>query len=252
MARTRAIAGDTRRTLHFAHAYGYAGAIAQMLRHTQGKRELAKFLDTDTPTFRAALRGPQRRSILHDLLRDMALHDWQHDVSHWLVEPLDQFFRDHGETIPSRLLRETEGNQDKLESLLERPVAKLVDAAFYLLFGDRRALLDLGQVLAELIRPMSPDRFPELRRPGVPQRPKYIPAWLKSAVYHRDQGRCQICHRDLSGLIYPVSDAQLDHIWPLAQSGSNDVTNFQLLCARCNGRKHAQDGRTSEVHYVYW
>ncbi len=70
------------------------------------------------------------------------------------------------------------------------------------------------------------------------ERPNYIPTWLKSAVFHRDKGRCQICWRDLTGLMEPVRSMQLDHMLPLAASGTNDPTNFQLVCSECNLRKN--------------
>ena len=242
----------TRRKLHFAHAYGYAGAVAQLLRFPEGRGNLVQWIDTKSPTFRAALLRPEKRSVLHDLLYHLAHFDWDHEITHWYLNSLDRFFWDHGERIPEKLRRDTDGNRDKLSRRLEKPLAKLADAAFHLLFADRSALLGFNELLAGVIRQLPISQFPELRKPGIVRRPSYVPAWLKRAVYHRDKGRCQACHRDLTGVINPVSDAQVDHMWPLAQSGSNDATNFQLLCSSCNARKAAGRGITSEQYYAYW
>ena len=241
-----------RRKLYFAHAYGYACAVAQRLRSSAGRAELVQFIDVTSPTFRWALKRPAKRSVLHELLYDLAQADWNHEVTHWRIDSLEQFFRDHSERVPKRLRAATDGNSDKLSSRLERPIEKLADAAFYVLFGDRSALLSFNEMLASVIQDLSVLEFPELQKAGTVRRPGYIPTWLKRAVYHRDKGRCQVCHRDLTGVVSPISEAHLDHIWPLARSGCNDATNFQLLCGRCNGRKAAGAGATSEEYYVYW
>ena len=36
-----------------------------------------------------------------------------------------------------------------------------------------------------------------------------------------------------------MNQAEYDHIIPLASSGLNDVSNFQLLCRECNNEKRA-------------
>jgi hypothetical protein len=241
-----------RRKLYFAHAYGYAGVVAQLLGTPEGRADLREWIDPKSATFRDSLRRPEKRSVLHELLHDLAFHDWEHQVTHWTIDSLQQFFEDHGVRFPKRLTKDSESNREKLTYLLEGPVARLADGAFHILFSDRSALLSFQQLLADIIRGLPVGDYDEFRETGILRRPKYIPAWLKCAVYHRDKGRCQLCHRDLTGVINPVSEAQIDHIWPLARSGSNDATNFQLLCARCNRRKAAENGVTSVEYYAYW
>nr|CAP47825.1 putative integron gene cassette protein [uncultured bacterium] len=221
-----------RRKLYFAHAYGYAGAVAQLLRTPEGRADLSEWIDPNSATFRASLRRPEKQSVLHDLLYNLAFHDWEHQVCHWYIDSLERFVQDHGERFPSRLKNDTSGNRNKLTSRLEKTMVKLADGAFHILFGDRSALLSFHQMLAEIIAELPISEYGGFRGEGILKTPSYIPVWLKHAVYHRDKGRCQLCHRDLTGVINPVSEAQLDHIWPLARSGSNDATNFQLLCAR--------------------
>jgi len=237
--------------MYFSHAYGYAAAITQQLRTPKGRADLLEFIDASSPTFRSTILKPLKRSLLHELIHDTASFDWDHDIVHWQISSLQQFFADHCETIPKRLLRDTEGNRDRLSDRLERPLAKLVDGAFYLLFGDRESLLYFNQMIATKVQSLTPKEIPQMHRPGILPRPTYIPIWLKKAVFHRDKGCCQLCKKDLTGLLNPIAESELDHIWPLAQSGCNDVTNFQLLCRRCNAKKRTE-GVTSPEYCAYW
>lgn len=48
-------------------------------------------------------------------------------------------------------------------------------------------------------------------------------------------GRCAVCHTDV------IEKHHLDHIVPIALGGTNDRSNFQLLCPSCNLSKSAKD-----------
>jgi 5-methylcytosine-specific restriction endonuclease McrA len=61
------------------------------------------------------------------------------------------------------------------------------------------------------------------RRPPIPQK-------VKDYVYQRDGGRCRHCGRHSDYMEY-------DHIKPWSKGGSNDASNLQLLCRRCNEAK---------------
>ena len=60
----------------------------------------------------------------------------------------------------------------------------------------------------------------------------------KQIVFARDGGKCQCCRS--------TSSLQYDHIKPLSCGGSNEVSNIQLLCQRCNGSK--SNGNTCKIH----
>ena len=240
-----------RRRMYFTHAYGYAAAIAQQLEPAKGRAELLQWIDASSIDFQAAVTKPCKTSVLHGLIHSLAFSDWEHEISHWRLETLGRFFTDHEETIPEGLRKDTDRNHEILGNRLEKPLAKLVDGAFFILFGDRNALFLFNQMVAVRVRELTPSQIPHMQRAGILPRPSYVPVWLRNAVFHRDKGRCQLCHRDLTRLVNPVAQAQFDHIWPLARSGSNDVTNFQLLCSRCNSRKHTR-GEASHECYAYW
>src|SRR5690349_13372695 len=56
-----------------------------------------------------------------------------------------------------------------------------------------------------------------------------IPLHVRSAVFYRDRGRCELC-----GWL-PVDGVwHLDHIKPWSAGGSDDTTNLRVLCERHN------------------
>lgn len=44
--------------------------------------------------------------------------------------------------------------------------------------------------------------------------------------------KCLKCNKPLT-----LDRATLDHVTPVSQGGSHNITNFQVLCERCNGSK---------------
>lgn len=243
---------NQKRKLFLTHAYGYAGAVSIRLKSKSGQEDLLPWIDVSTEESLQIISRPQKKSLLHCLIHDLALSDWGHGITHWNLDELEEFFRSHDEIIPKHLRRWTEGNSDKLWCRLERPLEKLEDAAFHLLFGDRNTLLNFNKMLAAKVAVLGPEDHGSFKKQGVLKRPTHIPTWLRKAVFHRDQGRCQLCQKDLTGLINPLTDAEFDHLWPLEKSGTNDSTNFQLLCKRCNNKKSSGEGKTGAFHYTYW
>lgn len=49
----------------------------------------------------------------------------------------------------------------------------------------------------------------------------------------KQKHRCAICKRQLKKF-------HVDHIMPLARGGAHEIRNLQILCPKCNGRKHAR------------
>lgn len=119
------------------------------------------------------------------------------------------------------------------------PVSRIAQDTFQLLFRDRHFLLTFNQALAH-----ASARKPRVRR--VP-----LPSWLRRGVFYRDNGRCLACGKDLTGAGFLGDTVHFDHIVPIAMGGSNDPTNFQLLCDGCNHEKAATVS-TSERYPVFW
>ena len=59
-----------------------------------------------------------------------------------------------------------------------------------------------------------------------------IPDEVRKYVFDRDRNKCLGCGKtDLEAKL------TIDHIEPLAQGGSNDLSNLQTLCGSCNSSK---------------
>lgn len=60
---------------------------------------------------------------------------------------------------------------------------------------------------------------------------RMIPSAVKVAVWERDKGSCRICGS--------TKNLHFDHIIPFSKGGSStDPENIQILCAKCNLKKH--------------
>ncbi len=63
-----------------------------------------------------------------------------------------------------------------------------------------------------------------------------LPPEVREFVFKRNNYQCQSCQKiDLT-----AKKLQVDHIIPLAQGGTNEFSNFQTLCAKCNREKSAK------------
>ncbi len=60
-------------------------------------------------------------------------------------------------------------------------------------------------------------------------RSRYVPAYVKQAVWARDGGHCVACGSSV--------DLQYDHDIPFSRGGANSVENIRLLCEDCNRKK---------------
>ena len=66
-----------------------------------------------------------------------------------------------------------------------------------------------------------------------------IPQAVRKYVLQRNNYQCQSCGRNNT-----ETQLNIDHIIPLATGGSNDISNLQVLCSRCNQqKKHHFDPR---------
>ena len=55
---------------------------------------------------------------------------------------------------------------------------------------------------------------------------------LKTAVWQRAKGKCEICSSEFC--------LEIDHVIPYARGGTNDLWNLRLLCHNCNERARRQ------------
>ena len=142
---------------------------------------------------------------------------------------------------------------DEHETQFEQLWEQMTDEVFHLLFANRAFLLNFNKSLAQFLlsgRVQLPASF--LTPRGVLKRQTYFPVWLTKAVFHRDQGKCVLCQRDLTALINTDFQIHFDHIVPLKLWGTNDPCNVQTLCADCNLKKSGNAAQTAMRYQPWW
>ena len=65
---------------------------------------------------------------------------------------------------------------------------------------------------------------------------KPIPRKLRHFVFNRDGYKCKEC-----GATNEETTLHIDHIKPVAKGGTNDPSNLQILCEKCNLAKHTDE-----------
>lgn len=164
--------------------------------------------------------------------------------------PYSKFFLENADSEGDSLFRKWfDSQQDKFELLWE----KMTDDVFHLLFANRAFLLQFNRSLAKYLQSGEVNLPAEyLDEKGVLKRQSYFPSWLKKAVFYREQGKCVLCQRDLSGLLNTDQRIHYDHIVPLNLWGSNDPSNLQLLCEDCNLKKSGTSAKTATRYNPWW
>lgn len=194
------------------------------------------------------------------------LHDFIHNVNHlnidWhsgKIDPQD-IPEQYGPLIESARIQlpawfipsKIEAHMDECSDLLKQASEISTEAAFQILFADRSFLFQFNKAVARSVAELRSGEDPIVVADGEIKRATYFPVWLKTAVFHRDKGRCQLCGADLTNLLVPVGQRHFDHMVPLKSHGTNDSTNIQLTCKSCNSSKQANVVATKHVTYPYW
>jgi hypothetical protein len=204
------------------------------------------------------LRRPHRHTVLHlflEGLETMSLTEALHDVSHSeMYSDLLTYARVTRTELPAWFtLKEIDKHPREVIDLFPALVPKVADAAFEILFNDREFLFRFQCSVAQSLEATTKMPDGGVRFGAVAlKRCRSIPAWLKRAVFFRDRGICQECARDVSGLLNIANKYHIDHMLPLKAFGTNDPTNFQLLCENCNLRKSAKSIRPHNQQERFW
>jgi 5-methylcytosine-specific restriction endonuclease McrA len=61
-------------------------------------------------------------------------------------------------------------------------------------------------------------------------------------VYHMYRGCCAFCHKKLQ-----INESTIDHLYPKARGGSNDLENIVLSCEPCNQNKGCRTPREADM-----
>jgi hypothetical protein len=164
--------------------------------------------------------------------------------------PYSKFVAQQGEKVPDHpFIAWLDVQHENFVLLWE----KMTDEVFHLLFSNREFLLRFNRSLANFLESgevIIPKEY--LSDGGRIKRCSYFPVWARNAVYYRDQGRCVLCQRDLTGLLSSDRQLHYDHIVPLKLWGTNDPCNLQLLCDECNLRKAGTVAATAARYVPWW
>ncbi|MBY0510640.1 MAG: HNH endonuclease [Rhodospirillaceae bacterium] len=241
--------------LHSLYVYSYADFIYRCVQGANGFDDDEIFVDYLSEPLKVV--KPQKVTLLHEFIANVTRFEVTYLVDKFpedSVESTKEILREANIPAP-KWLKSTRMRErlDEVCELLEEAVATFTPSIFFVLFSDRQFLTLFQGRIAAFVGTLTTDNHPALiMRNGVLKRPNNLPVWLKAAIFHRDRGRCQHCWKDMTGLGRPITDLHLDHIVPLAASGSNDPTNFQLACERCNKRKGAREINQPSKFTPYW
>jgi 5-methylcytosine-specific restriction endonuclease McrA len=243
--------------LSFSWAYGFADRVVDEVRCSESGDVVLDFLETQETPFLEKVSKPFKATVLHDFIYNLNLFDFHDSTSRFPEESLISYvtlLRSAGMDCPAWLSEEEVSNHiHELDVLLERAARIVTEPTFHLLFSDREFLCDFQALVATKIKVSA--RLTEhtfFNKKGYIRRPSRIPSWLRRAVFYRDKGRCQNCFSDLTGTVALSPRLHLDHIRPLSQLGSNDPTNFQLLCESCNLKKGGNEQKNTFRTETYW
>jgi len=148
--------------------------------------------------------------------------DLDEDTLFNLREAKNQYFYDYVDNLRGDYCLE-----------LSKAIAKEV---MEYLFIDRNLMQVFNERVARHINQLDKNEYPELfnKRGNVNRFSGNWPSWLRSALIHREQGRCAINGEDLTALLANDIQPNIDHIVPLALGGTNDTSNLQYICRQCN------------------
>jgi hypothetical protein len=242
--------------LSFAFAYNFADRVVDELRIPEADYIL-DFLEPRESTFLEKAAHPSQSTLLHSFIYNLNASDLDYSTGHFPEESLETYvsiLRSAHFNVPDWLNKEELGSHIlELDKLLDQATRVITDATFHLLFSDREFLATFQSLIAKKLVMMDTGADSGVfEKPGILRRPPRLPSWLRRAVFLRDKGRCQSCFSDLTGTLALDPKMHLDHIRPLAQSGSNDPTNFQLLCESCNLKKGPVEGSHIFRTTTYW
>lgn len=242
--------------LSFAWAYSFADRVVDEVRALEAVCVL-DFLEPRESTFLEKAAHPSQATLLHSFIYNLNVSDLDYSTGHFPEESIETYvsiLHSAHLDVPDWLCEEESGNHiAELDRLLDRAALIITEATFHLLFSDREFLAAFQSLIADKLVATNPEASSDVfEKPGVLRRPSRLPSWLRRAVFLRDKGRCQSCFSDLTGTLALDPKIHLDHIRPLAQSGSNDPTNFQLLCESCNLKKGPVEGGHIFRTATYW
>jgi len=198
--------------------------------------------------------------LLSDFIEDkrMLFSDCSVDISSFQEEAEqieNEFEQEYDKDEPNTqdIEKRARNLLDKMEATLYLNYDELTDSVFYLLYNNKKFLFEFNYFIAPFVTShlLPTDIFDDHFHI---KRCSSLPKWLQNGIIYRDRATCQHCGFDLSNSfrIMEMGQMHFDHIIPLEKGGTNDSTNFQLLCSVCNLKKN-DNLVLPDYHYqMYW
>jgi len=241
---------------NISSAYDLADDALAAIRGHYGEQYLEDFVEADSDSFWTRIHKPSKKTVLHTFLANWEYSRWEESYS--MMEPsssfqvISDYLKACGVSLPNWFTPDRADRRRRgVWALIERAFPRAADAAFQLLFQDREFLILFQDLLHRAMLANGPKATSPLASTPI-ERPTYLPSWLRKGVFFRDRGRCQHCGSDISGLLDLDNILHYDHLLPLHSGGTNEATNFQLLCLNCNLRKGGRRRSVSNVNQSYW
>lgn len=207
-----------------------------------------------------------RWTLLHEYIADICYDDIEYLIRKHFTEEaekeiklwLDSLKIPYDEVSCERLDSDEGISEDKiyayhlLEFLNCHGLKIIAEATFALLFQDKDFLYDFNLAVTKQIRELKKDNYPDYMEDDGYLKRENPPMWLKKGVFYRDKGRCQACGTDLTKIFVVADNDNYDHIIPLRQGGTNDPTNYQLMCEHCNKSKQDRSSTYRNIIWPYW
>lgn len=179
------------------------------------------------------------------------IDDWEQKISE-LIAKIDLEYEKE-EPVIKLLEKEVEQLIDEMRTATLALKDNITENVFFLLFSNKKFLFDFNLMISEFIKTQNlpQEVFNEFNHVI---RCSSIPKWLQNGILYRDRATCQQCGADLSNSfqIMQIGRLHFDHIIPLEKGGTNDATNFQLLCADCNLSKNDALQLPAYYYQMYW
>ncbi len=182
----------------------------------------------------------------HNVFYDEIFNDY-------IYTPFEMAIKHYHEKADEKMLNWIRDNKDDSSdvmdlpynyfSYLEEKYEDVIDSiskdVFYILFQNREILLNFNKFMANIFDEKS--------------KRVHLPQWVRNAVIYRDNGKCVMCGKNLTGLLESekMREKQFDHIVPLEKGGLNDVTNIQLMCQKCHKEKKVNAYTSGNYSFNY-
>lgn len=199
------------------------------------------FVNYSEDIFLLNIHKPNKYSLLHIFLENISYESLEEALTSIdpseMIEEINHFMNYTGIPTPNWFSDiDNPKYKNKLMKIAEKVAHNEAKAAFEILFRDKEFLLDFQLRIKKVVDNNLDKNLPLFNKNGNIKRAR-IPEWLKKAIFFRDKGKCQLCGKDISGLSNHYNELNYDHLLPLGAGGTNDSTNYILLCRECNQKK---------------